>query len=288
MKSGTLLDTLAKAIAGTTSRRQTMVTLASLLFARAYATPSPTSRSGCQCNGIPFDPQVSCCTAAGPIPKNPIDDLTACPDRAPKVPPSPCNSNGCGSGPFKAAEQFGPANFRPSCDQHDCCCDTCNKPKTQCDADFKAQLINACVVAFPSFPDKQLRQCLKVADRYSFWVGLFGLGFYEDGQRYSCNCCGNQPCLSCPNPGGCAGSPCAGTDGCYCLSGSPGSGCSVNALCADLAPCGTNSDCPSGLCVTDSCCLTPRCAPGCSARAAVEWARTRTASRSGPTLFLPR
>lgn len=94
---------------------------------------------------------------------------------------------------------------------------------------------------------------------------------------------GGGQCPECRGGGGVCGEefpPCSCG---ICAQTSEGeAACVVNALCQDLAPCGTSADCPPGSpCVVISCCDSAVCAPGCNAPPLTPVATAASGTRRG-------
>ena len=215
----------------------------------------------CLCRGQTYNPVTACCTPTGVQNKNPITNLSACPNRvhSPSFPGAV--PNGCGAeGGTQFPNAFGLANFRPCCNNHDICYGTCidltGTSKTSCDNTFGSCLTFSCAanVFFPSL----IPTCLAVAAAYRAAVGIFGTGPYETAQSGACDCCGTSTC-----PQTCAGSACgslpscAGGGDCVCFTSTEGTGACVHGAtpCSAVSHCSTTADCPAGTaCLTTSCC----------------------------------
>jgi secretory phospholipase A2 len=115
-----------------------------------------------------------------------MPSLEACPDRKPKPNHRP-SANGCG--PEKGVKvpdrPLFLANFKPACDFHDICYETCNVSKDACDEAFRRKMVQACVAE--TFVTQNL--CVSIAQTYYEFVRDFGGGPYEDAQKAACNCC---------------------------------------------------------------------------------------------------
>ena len=111
------------------------------------------------------------------------------------VPPEP---NGCNSayGDCPNVKGSAGANFKPACDVHDRCYDTCNITKADCDRQFRRQLRAACFLALafpagrcpPNSASFSLRRCLAWAQSYFLGVVVGGQLNYNRAQEASCIC----------------------------------------------------------------------------------------------------
>ena len=150
---------------------------------------------------------VSCCYEGVTQQNHPIVDLNKCPKRTSKAGHVP-RSNGCGGEGWgrdvpdnpmnfvhmfdeKYLGQYGAyyiGNFKPPCDFHDKCYDTCNEIKVVCDLDFWDRMIGVCVNSY-SNEQIYIEECLGWADRYLWGVKNFGGTEYKNAQRNACGCC---------------------------------------------------------------------------------------------------
>jgi len=144
---------------------------------------------GC-CKGQQYTPANQCCTQEGVQQKWPIVDLQKCPNRtssgqSPRV--NGCGAEGSDLGSF--AQQFGSADFRPHCNRHDECYDTCLRNKAQCDETFGSDLLAACNAAYRDRPVRA-DACRRVARTYILLVqSSWGLAAYNQAQQRVCQCC---------------------------------------------------------------------------------------------------
>jgi hypothetical protein len=83
---------------------------------------------------------------------------------------------------------FGDADFRPGCNNHDICWETCNNSKAACDFAFGNDLRSACLATYGVFSLK-FAACLHVANIYESGVTLFGGEPYDAAQKKDCECC---------------------------------------------------------------------------------------------------
>lgn len=282
--SGSLFDDLTRSIASSPSRRTALKTtclaLTGMALAKIGIRPA-WAAANCLCNGVVYDSALSCCTPTGVVQKHPIADFTRCPSRVPNAGHT-CVPNGCGgSGGVGVPNSLGAANFRPSCNTHDCCYDRCNSTRATCDTDFRANLQAVCAAAYPGSGVVQSMQrgsCNSAANTYYGFVNRFGQTYYDAAQRESCDCCGAQPCVTCAG-GACGNLPrCAANNAdCLCFTTPEGGGACIpgSTPCAGLRACSSSSDCPPGFgCAVTSCCggggvcgplctdVTPAFAPG--------------------------
>lgn len=138
-----------------------------------------------------YDPDTQCCTPVkGVVPKRPITELEWCPDRKAKPNHTP-GANGCGPvggvlTPF-VPNRFFRADFKPGCDFHDMCYETCRKNKAFCDNRFHTLLAAECRSNYGLGLRRQA--CLTQARRYYLAVSHGGANAYEAAQRKACDCC---------------------------------------------------------------------------------------------------
>lgn len=141
------------------------------------------SRSRC------YDPTKQCCTpVAGVLSKWPIKDVGDCPDRVPKKNHKP-SANGCGpQNGIKVPDRPFVANFKPACDFHDICYETCGKKQSYCDRRFRTLMEDACD---DQFEPESLRHiaCYAAAETYYQAVSRIGDEPYADAQKEACLCC---------------------------------------------------------------------------------------------------
>lgn len=141
-------DQLAKDLAKGLSRREALrrvgiglagAMLAPLILQKSRPALASTS---CVCTVLgsggggvveeSYDPATSCCTSSGVLPKYPITDLNAFPNRV-RHPGYMPSANGCGTVHLQGPDHFGKADFRACCDYHDLCYDDCSQRQAQCD-----------------------------------------------------------------------------------------------------------------------------------------------------------
>lgn len=296
-----LFDDLTRSVAGASSRRDALKIafygLAGYALAK-FGVRSAWAAANCLCNGVVYDSSLSCCTPGGVVQKHPIASLASCPNRVPNA-THMCAPNGCGGeGGVPVPNGYGAANFRPSCNTHDCCYDACTTSgtaKAGCDTDLYNNLLAACATAYPGTGvlDRIKRgSCNNVAATYYSFVNRFGQTFFDAAQQQSCDCCGDQPCLSCAG-GACGNLPhCAANNpDCLCFTTPEGTGACIpgSTPCAGLRACNSSADCPPGYgCTKTSCCGGGGvCGPLCSdvrpAGAAVSRS-SKTLAATGPTM----
>lgn len=292
-RQDTLLDNLARSVAGTTSRRNAFrlafTGLAGMALSR-LGINTAWAAANCLCNGTVYDSATACCTSTGVVQKNPIADLARCPGKV-AHPGHTCVPNGCGgSGGVPVPNSFLAANFLPACNTHDCCYDRCNANRGGCDTDFQATLRASCNAAYPGtgFLDSRKRaMCLSTADTYYEFVRDRGQPYYDQAQRQSCDCCDTQNCRTCAG-GACGNLPrCSATlPDCLCFTTPEGTGACIpgSTPCAGLRSCTSSSQCPPGYgCAVTSCCGSGGvCGPLCTDVSPTVTAR-RVAS-TGPTM----
>lgn len=236
--------------------------LGSVGLRRAWAAAS------CLCGRELYDTATQCCTPTGVRPKHPIADLAACPNRLPH-PGYSCVPNGCGAaGGQGFPNSFGAAGFGGCCDGHDCCWGNCNGGRNACDNTFLSCLQSSCDAAYPP----TIRRILGVdvdinriarsscrATALAYFQGVetdrWGTPAYVAAQQAACDCCGDQPCVSCPG-GTCSSLPSCQDPGCVCFQTMEGIGfCHLPQSCAGLSSCASSASCPAGwACVSVTCC----------------------------------
>ncbi len=138
-----------------------------------------------------YDPDTHCCTPVkGVAPKRPIAQVEWCPNRKAKANHTP-RANGCGPEGGIASpvipNRFFRANFKPACDFHDICYETCRKNKAYCDRRFHRLMQEECRGVYQVGYRRQA--CLAQARNYYAAVSLGGGNAYEAAQRAACDCC---------------------------------------------------------------------------------------------------
>jgi hypothetical protein len=271
----TVLDDIARTLAGATSRRAALKTvvlgLGGMTLAR-FGIDNAWAARNCLCNNRVYDSDLACCTPNGVVQKHPIANLADCPSRTANLAHT-CTANGCGAaGSWVSPPQsyFG-VSFLPACNTHDCCYDKCNQNKAACDTNFLSDLSAICTGAFAgtgTIQNIKRGGCLSQARAYYNAVSSYGQSAYDDAQKLSCDCCPPAACRTCAG-GSCGAFPaCAGGGDCVCFTTPNGSGVCVhgNTPCAGLPTCSSNDDCPPGYgCAGSNCCGgTALCGPLCS------------------------
>lgn len=138
-----------------------------------------------------YNPEVECCTPVkGVLPKRPMTSIEWCPNRKQKENHRP-EANGCGPeggalSPF-VPNSFLRANFKPACDFHDICYETCRKSKSFCDRRFLKLMQDECEDIYGFGIRRQW--CKTQATNYYLAVSLGGEDAYKSAQRKACNCC---------------------------------------------------------------------------------------------------
>lgn len=257
-----LFDELTLLIVRPIPRRQALQ-LAGLAVATTFLTRfgirPAFAQSNCSCNGLPlrrgeaccngvvYEPVTHCCTAAGIVRKSPILDLAACPGRAPKPGHVPTAiPGGCGAGilPVPLPDGYRNVDFRPCCEEHARCYNTCYAPQTglefsrrkaDCDTGLGLCIAALCRQTFLLEEEEALDACLTAARGYQRTMSDFGRAAYDRLQREACDCCaGDVAC--CPETHVMCGGVC----------------CSLGQQCVD-GRCTTPCDPPLGVC--DGCCV---------------------------------
>lgn len=214
----------------------------------------------CLCGGQLYDPATGCCTPTGVKPKYPIANLDSCPNRVAHSGYT-CVPNGCGaSGGQSFPGSFGAASFISCCNGHDCCWGNCNNDRNDCDNGFLACLQASCDAAYPSTSIlNKIKNGTCRATASSYFLGVqtdkWGTPAYVAAQQAACDCCGAEPCKTCPG-GSCGALPSCQDPGCVCFQTIEGKGfCHLPQSCTGLANCSSTASCPSGwACVSVTCC----------------------------------
>ena len=264
-------DNLARSIASQTNRRDTIRVgfggvLALILSGIGVRTAKAAAE--CLCGRELYDPTTQCCTPNGVRTKRPIANLQDCPDRVPAKGYT-CKPNGCGAeGGRKFPSKLGRADILSCCNDHDCCWGECKNDRNSCDSTFQSCMESKCDNAYP--PDLRVLPggitvdvnkisrgtCKAQAGAYFAAVNSrFATSNYEAAQKVACDCCGDQPCQTCPG-GTCSSLPSCQDPGCVCFRTVEGTGfCHRPQSCAGLSSCTSSSNCPSGwACVSVTCC----------------------------------
>ena len=159
---------------------------------------------------VPYDTATSCCTSVGIQPKNPIQNLAACPNRVQNV--HPVVLSGCSiqvplaisigalfTGLFGSAGSIAlilqsyAGTFRDVCNAHDTCYATCRSDRGTCDSGFLTAARNRC----QQLPGNARQRCNAAALAYYSGIRLGGQNYWVDAQKEHCDCCpGDQPCCS--------------------------------------------------------------------------------------------
>lgn len=184
---------------------------------RADLTDKPP---GLDCCGVPgsqfnepeiFDPEGECCVEAEVLPKTPIADLEACPDRVQRE-DFPNQYDGC-SVPQPATDAlailegysgdkdnpaggsdtqfstFPDGPFDGPCDRHDECYQTCGSEHLTCDDALFDEAVTVCTNSVES--NEVILRCLEAANLYHFTLADLGAGHFawEARQKEFCQCC---------------------------------------------------------------------------------------------------
>ena len=265
-------DNFMRSVASQATRRDALRVSAQGAFVSFMASlglrPAHAA-ADCLCGRQLYDPQTQCCTPTGVQAKSPIADLARCPDRV-ASPSYTCVPNGCGAeGGASFPGGYGSASFLPCCNGHDCCWGRCRNDRDGCDATFLGCMRGACDAAYPpdfvplpggigSYDRNRIDRslCRGQANSYYGAVQSFvGTNAYNAAQQNACDCCGTQPCPTCPG-GTCSSLPSCQDPGCVCFQTVEGRGfCHRPQLCAGLASCTSSSSCqPGWACVSVTCC----------------------------------
>jgi hypothetical protein len=220
------------------------------------------SAGTCTCDFFPFKPDKYCCTSVGVVRKNPILDLSVCPNRVATTNPNYNNTpNGCGA---KGGEKFPDGmgkkgtEFLEACNAHDVCWGTCNADKAACDTAFRTGLLAGCAEAWGDGSENlpTFEGCNRIAEAFYFAVGFTaeGRAAYDSAQKQACDCCpteapcpGGQTCCgdgACPGPAGCNSNNCP-PGAVECAAGCHPSG---TQCCLGLTPCASDRECCDTTC----------------------------------------
>lgn len=133
-----------------------------------------------------------------PTPRNAVAaDL--CPERVPRpgFKPDPTKYR-CGPATdwwrVAVPQGYFEADFRPACNAHDACYDTCNEDQSRCDSEILEGWKAACRSAYPpqshpEFGQRTYRQCERIAGlAYGALIKLGG-DAYKTAQEAACICC---------------------------------------------------------------------------------------------------
>ena len=262
-------DNFTRSLGSQTSRRQVVKVSVLGMFGALLGDlglREARAAADCLCGRQLYDPAVQCCTPTGVKPKHPVADLASCPNKV-VHPGYTCVPNGCGpAGGTSYPNGFGSASFMGCCNTHDCCYGACNNAKGGCDGTFGTCMHSACDAAYP--PDIRVilgvsvdvnrvkrASCNSMASSYFQAVNNFGGDAFTAAQQAGCDCCGTQPCPTCPG-GTCSSLPSCQDPGCVCFQTIEGKGfCHLPQSCAGLSGCASSANCPAGwACVNVTCC----------------------------------
>lgn len=107
-----------------------------------------------------------------------------CPPHTPVVAPRSGHkpsSNGCGTGGFFVADDFG---FDACCVKHDLCYDTCGSLRHECDKSFQRCMNNICKQQKASVRDR----CSSQASLFALGGTAFGCDAFLTSQANACEC----------------------------------------------------------------------------------------------------
>lgn len=113
------------------------------------------------------------CSAGNPVNKqNPTDPLEVC-------------------GPHFRFGTLNPKDDLP-CNNHDCCYETCNRTKDECDLAFNSDMLAVCNQPVSGFCATLVPDCLEWTATYFDGVAAAAGSSYTNGQNRSCQCCLTQ------------------------------------------------------------------------------------------------
>ena len=269
--NGAGFDNLIRSVGGASTKRQILKLVlggvAATLVGRVGIRPSWAVTGTCLCLGANYDPQTACCTPTGVVQKNPIADLTVCPNRTGNT--TPHELDGCTDVP----DSYGAVNFVNCCNGHDICYQTCKSDKSSCDSTLGTCMSTLCDQLYPvgsgAIAAIKRASCKSAAVSYEAGVNVGAGKAYTARQKMFCDCCGVEPCKQTCAGGACGALPaCAGGGDCVCFTTTEGTGgCAHGSTrCAGLTSCSSSSQCPPGYgCLATTCCGTGSiCAPLCS------------------------
>lgn len=266
LETSEAFDNIARSAGSVVSRRESIVLalkgIAALALWSAGVRKARAQVANCLCGGMLYDPVSQCCVSGSIVPKNPIANLAQCPTPT-SHPGHVCKPNGCGSdySHYVVPNSYFGAPFKPCCDTHDCCYDTCNSSQASCDLALQSCLVASCDATFSTTGaiQKRLRSsCESVAGVYFDAVHKFGGSAWTAAQQQSCDCCGTSTC-----PQACQGNACFSlgrcADNCFCFESTETSGaCCPSTPCAGIQTCTTSADCPQGSACTPNTCCGPQ------------------------------
>lgn len=270
-----IFDNFARTIGSQAKRRD--VLKASLygfatLCLNGLGMKSAWAAASCLCGRELYDNATQCCTPSGVKTKYPTPDLALCPNRTQIQ--GPIAVNGCGpqGGQGYPDSFFGTASFLGCCNDHDTCYGTCSKEsnaKNACDATMLGCMNGSCDAAYPpnfvSIPVIGMVDTNKIkrgtcrSQSSAYFAGVqtqrWGVPAYNSAQRGACQCCGTEPCQTCPG-GSCGALPSCQDPGCVCFQTVEGvEFCHLPQSCAGLPTCSSSAGCPAGwACVSVTCC----------------------------------
>lgn len=171
-----------------------------------------TGNSSEVCAASPFwSPASQCCdSSTGEVDERHLGEaMTHCPDtRVPNPSFSLCDdTDGCSAGnplnkqnPADPLETCG-SHFRfgtldPKedlpCNNHDCCYETCNRSKEECDLAFNSDMLAVCNQPISGICATLIPGCIEWTVIYFDSVAVGAGSSYTNGQNRSCQCCQNQ------------------------------------------------------------------------------------------------
>jgi hypothetical protein len=139
-----------------------------------------------------YDPATQCCTKTGVEPKNSGWDYTACQPTLARRPGFKPKAGFCGPAGARVPDGYKAASFLPACGAHDLCYSKCGMTQSDCDTQFRADLLKICEKTYPPTSPTSaanLPGCISLAETYHGGVRYFGTNAFLDAQREACTCC---------------------------------------------------------------------------------------------------
>lgn len=127
-------------------------------------------------------------SAADCLVEYPPADLDNCPNKR-HHPGNVPSSNGCGpaNSDFRPPQGFGSVDFRPPCNQHDICYETCGADKTTCDVNLGTGIQQQCFDGYSN--PLELAGCIWASGAYFDAVLIGGFSAFDEAQKKDCECC---------------------------------------------------------------------------------------------------
>jgi hypothetical protein len=184
-----------------------------ICFSQCRIRIDPATGSSSEgCVASPFwDPGTQCCdSSTGMTSERHLGDaMTQCPNTRVQNPSFQLcdDTDGCSAGnpvnkqnPTDPLEvcgshfRFGTLNPKDDlpCNNHDCCYETCNRSKEECDRAFNSDMLAVCNQPVSGFCATLVPDCVNWTATYFDGVALAAGSSYTNGQNRSCQCCLTQ------------------------------------------------------------------------------------------------